>query len=212
MHTVGLLAFDGADLLDTGGPYEVFLTASRLAVRRGDDAPFQVVMLAPRPGTYDAYGGMRIQVDEAVNDRPSLDVFIVPGLIDVAAGAGDADLLDAIRAGAASATVVASVCTGSVLLAHAGVLDDVPAATTHFEDLHELTAVVGEHRVRRARWVDAGRVVTAGGLSNGIAMALHLVDRLADRELAVATARQIEYAWEPDDGIVVEAAQAAEQG
>lgn len=210
MYTVGLLAFEGADLLDTGGPYEVFLTASRLAVRAGDDPPFEVVMLAPRPGTYAAYGGMQLQVDEAVGDRPALDVFVVPGLIDLAAGVGDLDLLDAIRTGAASAPLVASVCTGSVLLAHAGVLDDVPAATTHFEDLQELVDVVGEDRVRRARWVDAGPVVTAGGLSNGIAMALHLVDRLAGRELAVATARQIEYAWEPDDGIVVPA-RAAEQ-
>lgn len=205
MYTIGLLAFDGADLLDTGGPYEVFLTASRLAARRGDDAPFEVVMLAARPGTYATYGGMKLQVDEAVGDRPSLDVFIVPGLIDLPAGTGDADLLDAIRTGAASATVLASVCTGSVLLAHAGVLDDVPVATTHFEDLPELAAVLGEDRVRRARWVDAGQVVTAGGLSNGIAMALHLVDRLAGRDLAVATARQIEYAWEPDDGLVVPA-------
>lgn len=208
MDTVGLLAFEGADLLDTGGPYEVFLTASRLAVREGDDPPFEVVMLAPRPGTYAAYGGMQLQVDEAVGDRPSLDVFVVPGLIDLAVGVGDPDLLDAIRTGAASAPLVASVCTGSVLLAHAGVLDDVPAATTHFEDLQALVDVVGEDRVRRARWVDAGPVVTAGGLSNGIAMALHLVDRLAGRELAVATARQIEYAWEPDDGIVMPAGDA----
>lgn len=205
MDTVGLLVFEGADLLDTGGPYEVFLTASRLAVRAGDDAPFRVVMVAPRPGTYAAYGGMKLQVDEAVEDHGALDVFVVPGLIDLAAGTGDPDLLDAIRAGAASAPLVASVCTGSVLLAHAGVLDDVPLATTHFEDLHELAAVVGEDRARRARWVDAGRVVTSGGLSNGIAMALHLVDRLAGRELAVAAARQIEYAWDPDDGIVVPA-------
>lgn len=203
MHTVGLLAFEGADLLDTGGPYEVFLTASRLAVRTGDDALFHVVMLAARPGTYATYGGMKLEVDEAVGDRDGLDVFVVPGLIDLAAGTGDPDLLDAIRAGAASAPLVASVCTGSVLLAHAGVLDGVPAATTHFEDLHALAAVIGDDRTRRARWVDAGPVVTAGGLSNGIAMALHLVDRLAGRDLAVATARQIEYAWDPDDGIVV---------
>ncbi len=66
MYTVGLLAFEGADLLDTGGPYEVLLTASRLAARAGDDPPFEVVMVAPRPGTYAAYGGMRLQVDEAV--------------------------------------------------------------------------------------------------------------------------------------------------
>lgn len=205
MYTVGLMAYEGADLLDTGGPYEVFLTASRLAVRAGGDAPFRVVMLAARPGTHTAHGGLRLQVDEAVGDWPSLDAFIVPGLVDLATGIGDADLLDAIRTGAGAATLVASVCTGAVLLAHAGLLDDVPAATTHFEDLGELAAVIGEDRVRRARWVDAGPVVTSGGLSSGMAMALHLVDRLAGRDLATATARQLEYDWLPDDGIVAAA-------
>ncbi len=52
-------------------------------------------------------------------------------------------------------------------------------------------------------WVDAGAVVTAGGLSNGLAMSLHLVERLAGRELAVATATQIEYDWDPDDGFTL---------
>ncbi len=50
-----------------------------------------------------------------------------------------------------------------------------------------------------SRWVDSGSVVTAGGLSSGIAMALHLVDRLAGRELAVSCARQLDYVWDPDD-------------
>lgn len=202
MDTIGLLVFEGADLLDVGGPYEVFLTATRLAVRAGHEAPFEVVPVASRPGTHVAYGGLGLQVDEMVGQRPSLDVFIVPGLIDLEAGIADLDLRDAIRAGSAASTVVASVCTGAILLAHAGLLDDVSAATTHFEDLDSLAAVIGEDRVRRERWVDCGHVVTSGGLSSGMAMALHLVDRLAGRDLAMATARQLAYDWSPTDGEV----------
>ncbi len=78
-------------------------------------------------------------------------------------------------------------------------------ATTHFEDVPELGQIIGEQHVATERWVDAGGVVTAGGLSNGIAMALHLVDRLESPELAVRTARQIDYIWDPDDGLVVDA-------
>ncbi len=206
MHTIGLLVFEGVDLLDVGGPYEVFLTANRLAVRAGDDAPFEVVPLAPRPGTHVAYGGLRLQVDELVGQRPALDVFVVPGLIDLEAGIADDELRGAILAGAAATTLLASVCTGSILLAHAGLLDDVPAATTHLDDLDGLAAVIGDDRVRALRWVDGGDVVTAGGLSSGIAMALHLVDRLAGRDLASATARQLAYEWSPADGEVVASA------
>lgn len=207
MHTIGLLVFEGVDLLDVGGPYEVFLTANRLAVRGGDEAPFEVVPVAARPGTHVAYGGLRLQVDEVVGQGPGLDVFVVPGLIDLEAGIADHELRDAIRAGAASSTLLASVCTGAILLAHAGLLDEVPAATTHLEDLDGLAAVIGDERVRGQRWVDAGDVVTAGGLSSGLAMALHLVDRLAGRDLATATARQLAYDWSPTDGEVVAPAQ-----
>lgn len=207
MHTIGLLVFEGVDLLDVGGPYEVFLTADRLAVRTGDGAAFEVVPVAARPGTHVAYGGLGLQVDEVVGQRP-LDVVVVPGLIDVDAGVDDPRLLDAIRAGAATSTVLTSVCTGALLLGHAGLLDDVPAATTHAEDLDGLAAVIGSDRVRRARWVDCGDVVTAGGLSNGLAMALHLVDRLAGRDLATGTARQLDYDWTPTDGVVVAPASA----
>ena len=54
---------------------------------------------------------------------------------------------------------------------------------------------------RSARWVDSGDVVTAGGLSSGMAMALHMIDRLEDRDLAAATAGQIDYVWDPEDGV-----------
>lgn len=96
------------------------------------------------------------------------------------------------------------MCTGSLLLAHAGLLEGV-TATTHHEDIDGLAELIGRASVRTAAWVDAGRVVTAGGLSNGIAMALHLVDRLHSRPLAERTARQLEYLWDPTAGLEVPA-------
>jgi len=69
----------------------------------------------------------------------------------------------------------------------------------HFEDIDLLAEIAGvEGAVRDKRWVDNGDVVTGAALASGIDMALHLVDRLGSREIAVRTARQIDYVWDPD--------------
>jgi transcriptional regulator GlxA family with amidase domain len=122
----------------------------------------------------------------------------------VDAATGDSELVDAVRRLADSSDLTASVCTGAFLLASADLVGDRPW-TTHWEDIDALAARLGPgagdggvRGVRGVRWVDSGDVVTAAGLSSGIAMALHLVDRLAGRDLAERTARQIDYPWRPD--------------
>jgi transcriptional regulator GlxA family with amidase domain len=125
----------------------------------------------------------------------------VPGTIDVDRATGDAGLVDAVRRLAGAADLVTSVCTGSFVLASAGLLDEGPW-TTHWEDVDLLAERLGPERggraVRGVRWADAGAVVTGAGLSSGIGMALHVVDRLAGRDLARRTARQIDYDWDPE--------------
>jgi transcriptional regulator GlxA family with amidase domain len=198
---VGILLFDGVDLLDVGGPYEVFLTASRLAERDGRQAPFEVVTLSVTGGPVAAYGGLGLVPAHAATDRGPLDVVVVPGTIDVDAAVADDRLTATIARLAATTATTASVCTGAFLLAAAGRLDG-RRWTTHWEDVDLLARRLGPGAAARAvsdvPWVDDGDVITAGGLSSGIAMALHLVDRFAGRELAERTARQIEYAWDPD--------------
>jgi transcriptional regulator GlxA family with amidase domain len=192
---IGLLLFEGVDLLDVGGPYEVFLTASRLVARDGGEPPFEVVTLTADGGPVTAYGGLGLRPQAAVANSGPLDVVVVPGTIDVDAAVGDERLLAAIDGLAGATDLTASVCTGAFLLAAAGVLDGRPW-TTHWEDVDLLAERIGERgAVRDVRWVDAGEVVTAGGLSSGIAMALHLVDRFAGRERAERTARQLDYDW-----------------
>jgi transcriptional regulator GlxA family with amidase domain len=208
MMRVGLLVYDGVDLLDAGGPYEVFLTASRLVARDGDPVPFEVVTISRTGAPVTAYGGLGLVPQAGVADCGPLDVIVVPGTVDADAATGDAELVDAVRRLAASSDLTTSVCTGAFLLAAADLVGDRPW-TTHWEDIDALAARLGSgtgdddgdggtRGVRNVRWVDAGDVVTAAGLSSGIAMALHLVDRLAGRELAERTARQIDYPWRPD--------------
>lgn len=199
MLKVGILLFDGVDLLDVGGPYEVLLTAARLAERDGAEAPFAVTTLAADPSPVSAYGGLQLVPQGLLGPAHPVDVLIVPGTIAPEEVLRDQVVMGALRDAAEAASLVASVCTGAFLLAELGLLQDRPW-TTHWEDVDALADRVPSEGRPWVRWVDAGRVITSGGLSSGIAMALHLVDRLVSRELARRTATQLEYDWDPDAG------------
>jgi transcriptional regulator GlxA family with amidase domain len=193
---IALLVFPGFDLIDMGGPYEVFLTAARLQERAGLTPDFEVLLVSPGGQDVAASGGMQLTGLLSPADAGAVDVVVVPGTIDVGSALANQSLLDAVTELADNADLVTSVCTGSFLLANAGLLTDLPA-TTHWEDVQELaTANVGEALGGR-RWVDAGSVVTSGGLTSGIHMALHLVGRLVSSELASATARQLDMDFDP---------------
>ena len=196
---IGIVVFEQVDLLDVGGPYEVFLTASRLVERDGGEAPFEVLTLGLTGEPVAAYGGLRLIPQATLADSGPLDVLVVPGAIRIDDVLADAALAAAIGKAAATAGTVASVCTGAFVLQSLGLLEDRPW-TTHWEDVPDLMARAGGGGEAWIRWVDAGEVVTSGGLSSGIAMALHLVERFAGRDLALRTARQIEYEWDPQDG------------
>lgn len=196
MH-VGILIFDEVELLDMAGPYEVFTTASR--VHAGSQplctAPlFTVTTLARDTTAVRARAGLRLQPDCTLHDHPPLGCAVVPGGV-VDAELGRAELMAWIAAQARTARILASVCTGALLLAQAGVLDGLEV-TTHWEDVGALQALRPGLRVREGqRWVDAGSIVTSAGISAGIDMTLHLVERLHSRELALRTARQMEFDW-----------------
>lgn len=195
--TVALLLYPGCDLLDIGGPYEVLLTANRLARRDGGDPPFSIVTVSGDGRSVTSYGGMGLRPTAAIEQVPHADVVVVPGAVDVAGVLSDDALVADVRELTELADLVTSVCTGSFLLAATGRLAG-RRATTHHEDLADLAARDDVGEVVEASWVDDGDVVTAGGLSNGLALGLHLVDRLASRELARRTAVQLDYAWEPE--------------
>jgi len=200
--TVGIYLFPDVEVLDFAGPYEVFTTASRVALRRepGRDAPFRVVTVAATRDPVRARAGLLALPDHTLDDHPPLDLLIIPG------GVVDAELdrPEVIRWIAAQATrvpLVASVCTGAFLLARAGLLDG-RQATTHWEDIADLRARFPATQVLDGpRWVDLGNIVTSAGIAAGMDMSLHLVARLAGRDLAHATARQMDVPWQPDTGV-----------
>jgi transcriptional regulator GlxA family with amidase domain len=194
---IAILVFEQVDLLDVGGPYEVFLTASRLQVRDGGEPSFEVMTVGLTRDPVTAYGGLRLTPHHAIDEAGAVDLLVLPGAISIDDVLADEALMTAVDVGAQRAQTVASVCTGAFLLGRLGLLEG-RRWTTHWEDVPDLAALISGTGEAWVRWVDEGHVVTAGGLSSGIAMALHLVDRFAGRELAVRTARQIEYDWDPE--------------
>lgn len=196
MH-VGILVFDEMELLDMAGPYEVFTTASRVLAcsqPAGTDPLFTVTTIARSGAPVRARAGLQVLPDATLDDHAPLDLALVPGGV-VDAELQQPDVIAWIAAQRRSAGLLASVCTGALLLAQAGVLDGLEA-TTHWEDLAALRTLRPAVTVREGvRWVDAGPVVTSAGISAGIDMSLYLVQRLHGRELALRTARQMDFDW-----------------
>ncbi|MDP8991674.1 MAG: DJ-1/PfpI family protein [Actinomycetota bacterium] len=195
MTEVGILLYDDVEVLDCCGPFEVFTTASRVAVGRGAPAaPFQVHTVAAADPMVVARGGLRLVASCTLRDHPSLDIVILPGGLTTRIE-GDERLIAWLRKAVEKADVTASICTGAFLLAAAGLLNG-REATSHWEDADDLERRFPQVRVRRdVRWVDEGPVVTSAGISAGIDVSLHLVRRQQGEELAMATARQMDYEW-----------------
>jgi transcriptional regulator GlxA family with amidase domain len=192
---VAILLYEGFDELDAVGPYEVF----QQAARHGDDLTTALVTVEPRE-TVTAANGLTVATQGTLSDPAAAgapDLLVVPGggwTSGAAAGArAEVErgvVPEAVAAHHEAGATVASVCTGAMLLASAGLLAGRPATTHHgaIEDLRETGAAVREERV-----VDDGDVVTAGGVTSGIDLALHLVERLVDRERRERVARTLEY-------------------
>jgi len=192
---IGIYIYDNAEVLDFAGPFEVFTTASRVHARQNPGASlFDVCLIAEREGLVHARAGFNVQPHYTIQNHPRLDVLIVPG------GVHNAELekpavIEWIRQRANDIQLTASVCTGTFLLAKAGLLQD-KSCTTHWEDIPDLRAMFPALDIKEdVPWVDNGSVVTSAGISAGIEMALHLVTKLAGKELAIRTARQMQYVW-----------------
>ena len=187
---VGIYIYDNAEVLDFSGPYEVFSTANRLSGK----AQFNTFLVAENTGQITARAGYRVIPHYNFASAPVIDVLIVVG------GVHNEELnkpkvIDWIRKQSLSCQITASVCTGAFLLAKAGCIDDL-TVTTHWEDTSELRSMFPQLKViEQVRWVDEGSVVTSAGISAGIDMSLHLVEKLTNRSLAKRTARQMDFDW-----------------
>ena len=197
-RTVGILIFDEVEVLDFCGPFEVFATASSLPDGEGaSERLFDVRVVAEDRRIVSARGGLRVEPHFGIDDCPPLDVLLVPGGYGTRPLMDNRRVLDWIASQNQRVETMTSVCTGAFLLGKAGVLDGL-RATTHWESVSRMRSLFPTVSVLDdLRVVDEGRVVTSAGVSAGIDMALHLVGRWHGREIAEATARDMEYDWRP---------------
>ncbi len=187
---IDVIVFDGFDELDALGPYEVLQNA----VQGGADADVGLAAIGgPRPVT--GSHGATVMAQRAPDDA---DITIVPGggYMDGNADGLRAEIADGtlarhVAARHAAGATVAGVCTGVMLLASAGVLDG-RRAITHAGAITDLEAAGVQ--VVHQRVVDDGDVVTAGGVTSGLDLALDLVERFWGAPLADGVAREMEYA------------------
>jgi YHS domain-containing protein/putative intracellular protease/amidase len=182
---VAFVISEGAVIIDFCGPWEVFGNVN-VPDRQGD--PFHLYTVGPTTKPIHAGGGMKIIPDYTFENAPAPKVIVIPAQN----GSTDA-MLDWIRKATRTTDVTMSVCTGAFILASTGLLSG-KAATTHHAAYKAFAVQFPDIRLKRgARFVEDGKVATAGGLSSGIDLALHVVERYFGREVATQTAYQMEY-------------------
>ncbi|MFN0120118.1 MAG: DJ-1/PfpI family protein [Blastocatellia bacterium] len=192
MRKVAILIFDDVEVLDFCGPFEVF---SVTGLRGGSPAPFDVYTVAETARPVLARNALSVNPKFTIAGCPQPDILIVPGGFGTRREMHNQALTDWIRDIAAGCELIMSVCTGSLLLARAGLLDGL-AATTHFGAMDLLRDTATQSTIHpEKRFTDNGRVLTSAGISAGIDLSFHIVARLLGHDTAVETARYMEYDW-----------------
>ncbi len=193
---VGILIFDDVEVLDVCGPFEVFSRARLkpgLESRRSDDdAPFRVFCIAQSMEPVTMIGGLRILPSVSFAEKPEIDILVVPGGFGTRSLVNDSELIFWIQKNSEQATTTASVCTGALLLAKAGLLAN-RRATTHGAAFDLLQSLDPSIRIQRDQRVVDDGIITSGGISAGIDMAFFLVEKICGKAVADETARYMEY-------------------
>jgi transcriptional regulator GlxA family with amidase domain len=184
---VAFSVFPGAEELDLVGPWEALALARDYG---GREIELFTVALTREP--VRLRGGLRVVPDYAFGSEPAADAIVVPG----GPGTRDEPAWKPVAAWVSArreTPLITSVCTGAFVLARVGLLDG-RSATTHYARLEELREQHPEvDVVNGPRVVDEGAIITAGGVTAGIDLGLHLVARLFDDELAATVASVMEY-------------------
>ncbi|HVI83724.1 MAG TPA: DJ-1/PfpI family protein [bacterium] len=192
---VGIFIFDGVEVLDFAGPFEVFsrtrLMPGAESRRSEESAPFRVFTVAKSHAPITTTGGLTVIPHHGFADAPKIDLLVVPGGWGTRPLFNDPETLDWIRRTASGARQVTSVCTGSLLLAKAGLLTG-RRATTHWNALDLLAGLDVGKVEPELRVVDDG-IITSAGVASGIDMAFYVVERLYGAGVADETAHYIEH-------------------
>jgi transcriptional regulator GlxA family with amidase domain len=195
---LGIYVFKDAEIVDFAAPHGVFSVARRF------DPELDAFLIADANRPVQAQAGFTVLPNYSFGDQPAMDAFLIPGGFGTRQEVYNGRLHDFIRA-LPESTLLTSVCTGSWVYGHMGLLDGLPATNRKEPDkveagpngkvpLDRLADIAPKARISRARVVDAGRIITAGGITSGMEMGFHLLRRAGWDEAVIAeVARVMEY-------------------
>lgn len=190
---VGILIFEDVEVLDFCGPFEVFSITTAEGETRDEAQLYGVHIIAETSGIVRCRNGLLVQPHYTIDQHPDLDIVVIPGGRGTRQELSNPRILAWIEKQSEHIDLMTSVCTGSFLLAANGLLDG-KSATTHWASIDWLRDNHPAITVRDdQRFVDEGGIITSAGVSAGIDMALHVVERMHGPGVARQSARHMEY-------------------
>ncbi len=195
LQRVAVALFEGFTVLDVYGPVQAFASCRTVQPDGGRRPHFETFAMASEPGKVKAGEGPATWAEWSFEKAPDYDILLIPGGFGSRKAAADQAFLERLTAASHRARITTTVCTGSALLARTGLLDGRPATSNKIA--WDWVTQQGPRVLwkRKARWVDDGDVLTSSGVSAGIDMALSLIARLHGRDMALTSARNMEYVW-----------------
>jgi transcriptional regulator GlxA family with amidase domain len=186
---LGIFIFDDVEVLDFCGPLEVFGSANK----EMDEGALEIFTFSESVENIDASSPLTVKPDYDLDHVPAMDYMVIPGGIGTRSLLDNDDLIEWLADAGPKTELLMSVCTGSLLLAEAGLLDG-KEATTHHEAIDQLKELGPHIDVREdQRIVDNGDIICSAVISSGIDMSLHVVEKLFGEEVAKRTKKRMEY-------------------
>ncbi|NLX84194.1 MAG: DJ-1/PfpI family protein [Synergistaceae bacterium] len=189
MKNVGIYLFNKVELLDFAGPYEVFSATAVL----NEPELFKVFTISEDGGAIKSYNGLIVIPDYSFDNHPKIDILVVPGGEGTKNEIKKKKVMEWVSKTHGTAEIMATVCSGARIPAVLGLLDGLEATTHHLviDDVKELAPNVTIDHTKR--FIDNGKMMTSGGISAGIDLALHIVKKLYGEEIANKTIKYMEY-------------------
>lgn len=189
MNNVGIFLFNDIELLDFAGPYEVFSVTSEL----NNYQLFKVFTISSDGTEIKSINGLRVVPDFSFDTHPPIDILVIPGGVGTREEINKREVLDWITKIYENSRITMSVCSGARILGVLGLLDYLEV-TTHHEVTNHLGEIAPNTIINQnKRYVDNGKIMTAGGISAGIDLSLHIVNKLHGEVTENKTIRYMEY-------------------
>jgi len=203
LPAVGILIFNDVEVLDFCGPFEVFSIARPAGENSDEHKLFNVATVAEEEKIITCRGGLYVKPHTTIENHPFFDILVIPGGQGTRRERHNQRLLDWIVKQDKQTHLTTSVCTGAFLLAERGLLLQ-HRATTHWASIEWMrNTYPSVEMIAGARVVDEGHIITSAGVSAGIDMSLHVVSRMYGVDVAVWTAKRMEYDWVARDRVLI---------